>query len=130
MRLVCCLLLLVGVSGCESRSDWTMDDWKAHWEEGAAAGDEDAAFELAFQRFLDGDRASAVAEFERLAEFNHPNPRVFGMLATLYMSGKGVTVDYERAAYWLEKLAATGNDDAARDLAAYRARTDSSRTAR
>lgn len=130
MRLAFSLLLLVSVCGCETRADWTIDDWKAQWKEDAERGDADAAFELAFHRFMDGEHASAIAEFERLAEGDHPNPQVFRMLAYVYQEGEGVGVDYERAAYWLGRSAAIGDGDAARDVAAYRARTDSSRTAR
>lgn len=122
MRIALSLLLLVTVWGCESRADWTLDDWKAHWAGEAEGGDEDAAYELAFFRFLDGEHEWAVAEFERLAETTD-NAEVFVMLAYAYRDGKGVSVDYERSAYWLERAAEAGDEGAARDLAAYRADT-------
>ena len=117
------LFLLVTVSGCEPGAGRTLDEWKTHWAEEAARGDEDAAFELAFYRFLEGEHTSAVSEFERLAETTD-NPEVFGMLALAYRDGMGAPVDYDRSAYWLERAAEAGDEDAARDLAAYRAHAD------
>ena len=42
------------------------------------------------------------------------------MMAHAHMYGHGVPVDYEKAARWLERAAALGDERAARDLAAYR----------
>lgn len=89
-------------------------------DEAAAAGDPDAQFEVAFARqFMTGKHAAAVVVFERLAAEGHL--RAIGMLAYAHREGKGVAVDHERSAYWLERAAALGDDEAARDLAAYRA---------
>ena len=85
----------------------------------AAQGDPDAQFQVAFYRhFMTGDYASAIPVFQRLAVDGHLDS--VSMLAGAYRDGKGVDVDYERAAYWLERAAALGDERAARDLAAYR----------
>ena len=118
MRVVLLVFLLAGVWGC-GPGGRSVDEWKAHWAEQAAHGDEEAAFELAFYQFLDGHHAPAVSEFERLAETTD-NPEVFAMLALAYRDGKGVRVDYDRSAYWLGRAADAGDESAARDLAAYR----------
>ncbi len=86
----------------------------------AAQGDVEARYHVAYLRhFLAGDYEAAIPEFRRLAEDDHL--KSIKMLAYAYQSGKGVAVDYEASAYWLERAAALGNESAARDLASYRA---------
>ena len=85
----------------------------------AAQGDPEAQFQVAFNRhFMTGDYAAAIPVFRRLAADGHSAS--ISMLALSYREGKGVDIDYERAAYWLEQAAASGDEQAARDLAAYR----------
>lgn len=87
----------------------------------AAQGDPDAQYKVAlFRHFMAGDHETAVAEFRRLAADDHPAS--VGMMAHAYMYGKGAPVDHAEAARWLERAAALGDERAARDLAAYRAR--------
>ena len=87
----------------------------------AAQGDPDARFEVAFARlWMVGDHEAAVAEFRDLAAAGHP--AATGMMARAYMYGRGVPVDHDEAARWLERAAALGDEQAARDLAAYHAR--------
>ncbi|MGC8468028.1 MAG: tetratricopeptide repeat protein, partial [Acidithiobacillus sp.] len=38
-------------------------------------------------------------------------------LGNLYFMGQGVSRDYQKAAYWWQKAAASGNADASRNLA-------------
>lgn len=94
-------------------------------EAAAVHGGTDAEFQLALVRdFLGGeDQARAVATFERLAEAGHVH--AISMTALAYRSGWSVPVDYERSAYWLERAAALGDEQAARDLAAYQAYRES-----
>ena len=89
-------------------------------DQAAEAGDPDARHQVAFFRhYMVGDYAPAVAEFKRLAADGHLDS--IKMLAHSYMDGKGVAADHERAAYWLDRAAALGDESAERDLAAYRA---------
>lgn len=89
-------------------------------EEAAARGDADAQFQIAFFRLnKTGDFAAALPVFERLADEDHLG--AIGMLAHAYMYGKGVEVDLDTAALWLERAAALGDERAARDLTNYRA---------
>jgi localization factor PodJL len=69
---------------------------------------------------MTGHAEAAIPVFERLAESDHRE--AIAMLAYAYRDGKGVAVDHERAAYWLGRAAALGDERAAHDLAVYRAR--------
>ena len=66
-----------------------------------------------------GHYAEAVATFERLAAGGHVGAA--RMLVSFYQNGQHVPLNYERAAYWLEHAARLGDEDAAHDLATYRA---------
>ena len=86
----------------------------------AAQGDPDAQYKVAlFRQFMVGDHEPAVATFRRLAADGHP--AATGMMAHAFMYGHGVPADHDEAARWLERAADLGDEQAARDLAAYRA---------
>ena len=86
----------------------------------AAAGDPEALYQITFIRTMHaGHHAEVVATFKRLAAGGHVGAA--RMLASFYQSGQHVPLDYDRAAYWLEHAARLGDQDAAHDLATYRA---------
>ncbi|WP_412069488.1 hypothetical protein [Rubrivirga sp. IMCC43871] len=93
----------------------------------AAAGDPDAQFRLAFYEHpMTGDPAGAIPTLRRLAADGHPGAT--SAMAAAYRDGQGVAQDDAQAALWLERAAALGDEDAARDLAAYRAHVEASGT--
>ena len=86
----------------------------------AEQGDEKAQFQVVFLRyFMPGEYKTAISEFERLAADDNVN--AMEMLAYAYQHGKGVPVDYEQSARWLERASALGSASATRDLELYRA---------
>jgi hypothetical protein len=86
----------------------------------AQQGDLDAQFKLAFfTQYMEGEHAEAVETFKALAGQGHRESAE--MVAVAYQQGKGVPVDYEQAAQWLERAAALGSKKAAQELVHYRA---------
>ncbi len=86
----------------------------------AEAGDPDAQFRLAFYEHpMTGGPAGAIPTLERLAAGGHLGAT--RAMAAAYRDGAGVEQDDAQAVVWLERAAALGDEDAARDLAAYRA---------
>lgn len=134
MRFVLATAVLICLAGCGTRVsevytfepgqfDPDMVPGIDRLDSEAAQGDPDAQFQVAFYRhFMTGEYAAAVPVFQRLAEDGHSDS--ISMLASAYRDGKGVDVDYERAASWLKRAAALGDEQAARDLAVYRAQKE------
>jgi len=86
----------------------------------ASEGDIDAQFQVAlFRHYMTGEHKKAIRIFERLANAGHLESAV--TLAGAYRNGRDVAVDYDHAAYWLERARELGSESAARDLAAYQA---------
>ena len=93
----------------------------ARLDAAAERGDPDAQYQVALLRhWMTGDHAAALPVFRRLADEGHP--AATGTLAAAYMHGQGVAADPDEAGRWLGRAAALGDEHAARDLAAYRAR--------
>lgn len=134
MRRITFAALVVVLAGCQTGSEESpplapsefKPDELPGMEEivrAAADGDLDARYKVAVLRhYMMGDYEPAIAEFRILADSGHM--RSIRSLGYAYMFGKGVAVDYERAAYWLEKAADLGDEQSAQMLAAYRAQQE------
>jgi TPR repeat protein len=137
MRYQPLLLIAVLVVGCERESpQGTLDAEDAYIHEAGAydadedpnieslrtaaqQGDLEAQFKLAFfTQYMEGEHAEAVEAFKALAGQGHSESA--RMVAVAYQQGKGVPVDHEQAARWLERAAELGSEKAAQELAHYR----------
>lgn len=138
MRYLSLLLIAILVVGCQPESPQdTLDAEEIYIHEAGAydagqdpniealraaaqQGDLDARFKLAFfTQYMEGDHEEAVETFKVLAEQGHTESAE--MVAVAYQQGKGVPVDFEEAARWLERAADLGSEKAAQELAHYRA---------
>ena len=122
-------LVLLLLTGCQSEQEatvWSTNASDANerfyqiMEERAADGDLQARFHLVLLReHFSKQYDRSLPAFEILADDGHAGAA--GMLASAYMHGNGVPVDYDEAARWLERAAELGGEGAAEQLAHYRA---------
>jgi TPR repeat protein len=74
-----------------------------------------ADFETAMDAYNRKDYATALSEWQALAEQGEADAQVF--LGTLHFKGWGIAQDYTKARQWWEKAAAQGSASAQSDLA-------------
>ena len=122
------LALLLCLSACTDREEVIIigegseaeREAMALLRERAEGGDVDAATQLVFfTHWRTKDYDAALPELEDLAERGGVGAARFLVIA--YQHGRGVEPDYEEAARWLARAAELGDEQAARDLAAYEA---------
>ncbi|MDP7010087.1 MAG: tetratricopeptide repeat protein, partial [Verrucomicrobiota bacterium] len=66
--------------------------------------DAEVHYKMGVGYFRAGEPAEAVRWFERAAKSNHT--RAQGMLGLCHYAGRGVPLDFDKAAYWLARAAA------------------------
>ena len=82
--------LLLCLAGCAGHIDLPAESYEGRLDVGREA-------------YRNGDYASALKDFEPLAEQGDPNAQ--GMLGVMYAMGQGVTRNYRTAVFWSRKAA-------------------------